>query len=200
MRSKSIWINKVNCRDCHGWGGHGDPDDPQAPRGPNLRETNLDAEGLADVTRCGRPGTPMPYFRRTAWNPGEANCYGITREELGDDVPQRGIVTLTEREIRAITTLIIETFVGKGQPTFEECIEFWGVGATTCPRYPRPAPNKAHVGCCGGAQPSAAEKRTSGPGFFPRPTSVSGISGRYSTARRCRASRLSSLPPVRDTE
>lgn len=134
---KSIWINKVNCRDCHGWGGHGDPDDPQALRGSNLRETNLDAEGLAEVMRCGRPGTPMPYFRRTAWNPGEANCFGITREEVGDDVPQRGNTTLTEREIRAITTLIIETFVGKGQPTFEECIEFWGVGATTCPRYPR---------------------------------------------------------------
>ena len=134
---KSIWINKVNCRDCHGWAGDGVPDDPQALKGPNLRESYLDAEGVAEVMRCGRPGTPMPYFRRTAWNPGEANCYGVTREDLGDDVPQRGIAALTEREISAITALIMETFIGKGPPTFEECIAFWGVGATTCPRYPR---------------------------------------------------------------
>lgn len=134
---KSVWINKVNCRDCHGWGGHGAPDDPQAPRGPNLRETALNVDDLVEVMQCGRIGTPMPFFRRSSWAAGDTRCYGITAADLGDDVPGRGIVTLSTREMTAIAILITEQFVGKGSPTFEECIEFWGEGASTCGQYPR---------------------------------------------------------------
>lgn len=132
---KQIWLDKVNCRDCHGWGGHGVGDNPQAPTGANLRKTQLTADDLAEVIRCGRPGTEMPYFDRNSYTDGR--CYGLTATELGKLKPAPGIATLIKREVDALVALITEDFVGKDAPTFEECKAFWGPTATLCDRYPK---------------------------------------------------------------
>ena len=78
---KQIWLTKVNCRDCHGWSGNGLPDNPQAPGGHSLRKTTLTFDEIAEVIRCGRPGTQMPYFDRFAYT--DDRCYGMTRSDLG---------------------------------------------------------------------------------------------------------------------
>ena len=133
---KLVWINKANCKDCHGWGGHGVPDVPQEPNGANLRRTELTGEQLAEVVRCGRPASSMPYFLSNAWREGRTDCYGMSRADVGQDLPLRSPVTLAQREIDAIVAFILAEFVGKDQPTYEECIEFWGP-TTRCDEYPR---------------------------------------------------------------
>lgn len=130
---KQIWLNKVNCRECHGWGGHGVGDNPQAPNGANLRQTKLTAEQIAEVIRCGRPGTEMPYFDRQSYT--DARCYGLTAAKNADMIPPPGIATLIKREVDAVVALITTEFVGKGEPTLEECRAFWGPTGTLCDRY-----------------------------------------------------------------
>lgn len=134
---KQIWLDKVNCRDCHGWGGHGVGDNPQAVTGANLRRTTLTPDQIAEVIRCGWPGTEMPYFDRLAYT--DDRCYGMTEAQVGPLKPAPGIATLIKREVDGLVALITADFVGKGQPTFEECKEFWGATATLCDRYPKVA-------------------------------------------------------------
>lgn len=130
---KQIWLNKVNCRDCHGWGAHGVQDDPQAPRGSNLRSSILGSEDLAMTIRCGRPGTEMPYFNRFSYT--DDRCFGLTAEEIGDQKPPPGVAHLSNREVNAVIDLILD-FRQRGEtPTFDECKEFWGEEATLCDRY-----------------------------------------------------------------
>ncbi len=130
---KSVWVNKVPCKDCHGWSGNGLPDDPQAPRGANLRETQLDAAQLAETILCGRPTTEMPYFDARAYE--DDRCFGMTRAQLGTQAPGQGSVTLTKREADALAAFIVATFVGKPPPTREECVAFWGANGTRCREY-----------------------------------------------------------------
>jgi len=132
---KQIWLSKVNCRDCHGWGGHGVGDNPQAPTGANLRKTQLTADQIAEVIRCGRPGTEMPYFDRFSYT--DDRCYGMTAVQIGGQIPAPGIASLIKREVDGLVALITSDFVGKGAPTFEECREFWGPDGTLCDRYPK---------------------------------------------------------------
>ena len=132
---KQIWLTKVNCRDCHGWSGNGLADNPQAPSGPNLRATALTPDQIAEVIRCGRPGTPMPYFDQFAYT--DRRCYGMTAADMGDKIPGPGAKTLIKREVDALVALIESTFIGKGPPTYEECRAFWGANSTQCDRYPK---------------------------------------------------------------
>ena len=131
-----IWKGKADCRACHGWGAHGVQDDPQSPGGANLRATTLTPDEMAEVILCGRPGTEMPYFHRNGWT-ANFRCYGMVRREAAGMVPMQARPSLNEREVNGLVAYIFMDFVGKPQPTFEECQSYWGPDAKGCVRYPR---------------------------------------------------------------
>jgi hypothetical protein len=131
---EQIWKNKATCRSCHGALGNGVGDIPQEPQGANFRETVLTPELFKETIQCGRIGTAMPHFDPKAYV--DDRCYGMTAADLGTDVPPSG-GTLSPREMEAITHFVFANYVGKPPPTFEECVAFWGEGASTCTRYPK---------------------------------------------------------------
>jgi hypothetical protein len=133
-----LWKGKAPCRACHGWGAHGTQDDPQSPVGANLRATTLTPDQMAEVILCGRPESSMPFFHRNAWT-ADFPCYGMTRADVGDLMPEQARPSLTEREANALVAYVFMDFVGKPQPTFEECKAFWGADATRCAEYPHAA-------------------------------------------------------------
>ena len=133
---EQIWKTKATCRSCHGALGNGVGDIPQEPQGANFRETVLTPELFKETIQCGRIGTAMPHFDPKAYV--DDRCYGMTAADLGKDVPPSG-GTLSPREMEAITQFVFATYVGKPAPTFEDCVAFWGEGASTCTRYPKAA-------------------------------------------------------------
>jgi hypothetical protein len=76
------------------------------------RETALDRELLLEVVRCGRPATRMPYHDRNAYK--SVDCYGgMTKADLGADY-------------------VIREIQGKAEPTYDDCVAFWGEGNREC--------------------------------------------------------------------
>jgi mono/diheme cytochrome c family protein len=134
---RQVWLSQANCADCHGWLGDGNNVDPRSPRGANLRETTLDADQLAEVILCGRPGTGMPYFDARAYT--DDRCYGLTREQIGDAIPPEGATPLTARHARGLAAFILSDFAGKGDPTQEECRALLGPEADRCAALPAAA-------------------------------------------------------------
>jgi hypothetical protein len=130
-----VWRDKAPCRACHGSFANGVPDTAQSVPGASLRATALNPDQIAEIIRCGRPGTPMPYFDRGAYT--DDRCYGLTKDQIGKDLPDRGDPFLNEREVKSLVLFITENFVGKGEPTMEECQAYWGPRATTCASYPK---------------------------------------------------------------
>jgi mono/diheme cytochrome c family protein len=122
---------EANCIGCHKW--HGEGGGGYGGAALSLRETPLERQDLIDVIRCGRPATGMPYHLRTAWKSTE--CYGMTAVDIGKDVPPQAAAFLRDHEIEAVTDYVIEHLQGRGAPTRDECIAFWGEGARECARF-----------------------------------------------------------------
>lgn len=118
---------KANCVGCHRW--HGGGGGGYGGAALSLRETLLDRDGLVETIRCGRPGTNMPYHERNAYR--EGSCFGLTAAELGSDMPPIGRDMLRPREIEAVADYVL-ALKERGEPTYEECVEFWGPGAREC--------------------------------------------------------------------
>ncbi len=132
-----VYRDKVECSRCHGWAADGKPEDPHAPAGANIRVTSLTRDQLAEVIKCGRIGTAMPHFDGRAYK--DDRCYGVTAEELGDQVPPPYGSTLIQREIDAVADYLEAKVVGKGTPTREQCEEYWGGSSRGCDVYPAAA-------------------------------------------------------------
>jgi mono/diheme cytochrome c family protein len=124
-----LYQQKGNCQACHGWAGDGRKMDSQMPDGANLREIPLDREALIKTVKCGRPGTGMPYHDQYAYT--DKRCYGVTREEVGKDMPLLGEF-LQPREIDAVVKYLFAKAVGHGPATYEDCVEFWGRDTRQC--------------------------------------------------------------------
>ncbi len=131
---EGIWKDQAPCRNCHGGLANGVGDVPQDPQGPDLRKTQLTPDQIEETIKCGRPGTPMPHFDRLAYT--DKRCYGATAADLGDQVPPGG-QPMSQRQISAIVAFLESRFVGKPDPTYQDCIDFWGANASTCDRYPK---------------------------------------------------------------
>lgn len=130
---KEVWKVKIECNSCHGWAGNGVPDDPRQPIGANLRATQLTREQLIEVIKCGRPGTDMPHFDPRAFK--DDRCYGATAEDLGDQTPVFGGKPLIARELNALVDYIESAMRGRGEPTRQECYDYFGEGASGCLVY-----------------------------------------------------------------
>src|SRR4051794_1801908 len=125
---KEIFKNKAQCQFCHKWDGGGD----QGYGGIalSLRKTQLTAEQLAEVIRCGRPTTGMPYHDERAYT--DKRCYGYTRADLGKDMPPMGPESLQPREIDAVVKYLFARVVGHTAATYEDCVDFWGKDTRQC--------------------------------------------------------------------
>jgi len=132
---RDAWLHVANCSECHGWMGDGAQEDPRAPRGANLRETKLNAEQIAEVILCGRPGTPMPAFDQRAYT--DARCYGMAAGQLGNAEPTISQIPLTKRHAQALAAFILAEFTGKGAPTLETCTALLGAAAARCGEFRR---------------------------------------------------------------
>jgi hypothetical protein len=107
-----LYQEKADCQFCHGPDGDG-RGDPRSPgKAPDLRKTILQRDHLVEVISCGRPGTEMPHFDKSAYE--ERNCYGLSVVEVGKDMPPPPHSnSLTQREIAAVVDYLLAKFVGK---------------------------------------------------------------------------------------
>jgi mono/diheme cytochrome c family protein len=130
-RGLGVFKDKAQCEFCHGWDGSGQTSE-YGGVAPSLRATELSRDQIAEVVRCGRPGTNMPYHDRRAYT--DDRCYGMTAADLGDQMPPLPIETLSERSINDVADYVAEMLKGKGDATYDECLEYWGPGRF-CERY-----------------------------------------------------------------
>ncbi len=135
---RDVWLKQANCSDCHGWFGNGLPEDPRSPRSADLRVTTLSAEQIAETILCGRPGTAMPYFDHRAYI--DARCFGMTKEQMGENMPALGATPLTRRHADGLAQFILSAFAGKGRITFEEFEGLLGAANRRCIEFPKTAP------------------------------------------------------------
>ena len=119
----------ANCIGCHKW--HGGGGGGYGGAALSLRETELEREYLIEVIKCGRPSTRMPFHIRGAYK--SVDCYdGLTQAELGDAFPPKAAKLLRDPQIEAVTDYLLAALKGKGEATFEQCVDFWGDGAKQC--------------------------------------------------------------------
>jgi hypothetical protein len=124
---KDVYKTKANCQFCHKWDASGDTG--YGGIALSLRKSFLTREQFAEVVKCGRPLTGMPYHDQYAYN--DKRCYGMTREELGKDMPPIG-EPLQPREIDAVVKYLFARAVGRGASTYDECVDFWGKDTRQC--------------------------------------------------------------------
>lgn len=123
---------KANCVGCHKW--HGGGGGGYGGAALSLRETPLERDLLIEVIRCGRPATRMPYHDRGAYRTSE--CYGgLSKADLGADFPPKAAIFLRAEEIEAVADYVEAAIQGKGAPTREDCLAFWGEGARECAEF-----------------------------------------------------------------
>jgi mono/diheme cytochrome c family protein len=120
---------KANCVGCHKW--HGGGGGGYGGAALSLRETTLERADLIEVVRCGRPATRMPYHDRNAYK--TAPCYGgMTKADLGADFPPKAATFLRAEEIEAVVDYVQNQLQGKGEPTHDDCVAFWGPDSHEC--------------------------------------------------------------------
>ena len=122
----------ANCIGCHKW--HGQGGGGYGGAALSLREMTLEREQLIEVIACGRMATRMPFHLRGAWKP-ENLCYGMTADEIGEDISPTPAKYLRPHQIEAVADYVIEHLQGRGAPTREECVAFWGDASRECERF-----------------------------------------------------------------
>jgi mono/diheme cytochrome c family protein len=131
-QGQRIWAEKSVCTECHGWSGDGIGGADR--NAPSLRQTQLTRDQIREAIQCGHRGTEMPYFDRFAYR--DKRCYGVTAEELGDQMPNRAPATLQSYEIDALADYIATKVKGAGPTTRAQCLAFFGGGGSRCDNYP----------------------------------------------------------------
>lgn len=121
-------VYKSACSGCHKW--HGGGGGGYGGAAMSLRSTHLDLEQIIEVVRCGRPGTGMPSHVRDPYKDG--SCYGITRETPDIEFPMEANSMLRPDEIAAVSEYVKANLQGKGDPTFDECADYWGENSQNC--------------------------------------------------------------------
>jgi mono/diheme cytochrome c family protein len=125
---KDIFKTKATCQFCHKWDASGDQG--YGGNALSLRQTKLTPAQVAETVKCGRPGTGMPFHDQFAYT--DKRCYGITRAELGNDVPPEPNAFLNSDEIDAVVKYLFAKAIGRGPSTYADCVEFWGTDTRQC--------------------------------------------------------------------
>jgi mono/diheme cytochrome c family protein len=126
---------RANCVGCHKW--HGGGGGGYGGAALSLRQTQLTREQIIETVSCGRPGTGMPFHLRGAYD--TQPCYGLMRKDLDATMPPEGVVFLRPKEIELVADYVLTHIKGKGEPTYGECIAFFGEGSRVCNSYRSPS-------------------------------------------------------------
>ena len=122
---------RANCIGCHKW--HGGGGGGYGGAALSLRNTELTREQIIETVNCGRPGAGMPYFLRDAYD--GTHCSSLTKQDLEENMPPEPPVFLRTSEIAAVADYVMTHIKGWGEPTYAECIEFFGPGSRVCNTY-----------------------------------------------------------------
>ena len=123
----------ANCVACHKWSGIGGGGYGGAAA--NLRKTSLEQADIESLLHCGDPGGGMPYFKAGAYDQGA--CNGIKKSDLDTaTMPKPAAHFLNDAEIHAVAGYVVTHFKGKGDPTAEECVGFFGHQTHACDGLP----------------------------------------------------------------
>jgi hypothetical protein len=79
----------------------------------------------------------MPFHLRGAYD--AEPCYDLKREQLAGTMPPEAASFLRPREIDAVADYVIAHVKGKGEPTFADCVAFFGEGSKVCETYKKAA-------------------------------------------------------------
>jgi len=125
---------QANCMGCHKW--HGQGGGGYGGRARSLRATPLNDVGLALIVKCGLPGTGMPYHGRQAYaTEDDTSCFDQSKASLGDKVPPRARRLLSDRQVDAVVHFVVNRLKGRGDPSYEECAQFWGNNKRQCDEF-----------------------------------------------------------------
>lgn len=124
-------FKKANCMGCHKW--HGNGGGGYGGDALSLRKTELTKEQIIETASCGRPGTGMPFFTRGAYD--TVKCYGMNRQDIGDQIPPEGGTFLRPNDVKAVADYIIAHIKGKGEPNYAECTSFFSGASRVCDVY-----------------------------------------------------------------
>jgi mono/diheme cytochrome c family protein len=134
-KGRVIWKEKAGCQECHGWAGDGKGGFHHQGVALSLRVTQLTRDQIRMTIQCGRPGTPMPHFDRFAYT--DKRCYGMTAEDLGDNVPNDSGIGLQPYEIDALADYVATKLKGAGPATRSQCLAYFpGSSGSQCDTYP----------------------------------------------------------------
>jgi mono/diheme cytochrome c family protein len=133
-------FKSANCVGCHKW--HGNGGGGYGGDALSLRKTELTREQIIETVSCGRPGTGMPFHLRGAYE--SQPCYGLTRAQISDSMPPEAAGFLRPGEVEAVVDYVIAHVKGKGEPTYDECIAFFGNASRVCGIY-KTSPQNAAV-------------------------------------------------------
>lgn len=128
-KGKRVYQRIGGCVNCHGWPGDGLSGlNPMVHvAGANLRQTQLDAQGLFDTIRCGVPGTQMPYHDQGSYK--DDRCNGMLMSDFAaDQQPVRG-KTFSEDQTVDLIAYLEKYVIGHGKPTYEECVLYFETSA-----------------------------------------------------------------------
>jgi hypothetical protein len=125
---KDIFKTKATCQFCHKWDASGDQG--YGGNALSLRKTQLKPAQVAETIKCGRPGTGMPYHDQFAYT--DKRCYGLTRDDLANNMPPEPYAFLNAHEIDAVVRYLFARAVGRGPSTYEDCVDFWGKDTQQC--------------------------------------------------------------------
>lgn len=134
-KGRTVYQRTGVCVNCHGWPGDGQTGtNPMVHvQGANLRETQLDAQGLYDVIRCGIPGTQMPYHDSVSYKDGR--CNGLLMSDFDDG--QKPVLgkTFSQQRTVDLVAYLEKYVVGHGKPTYEECALYFDTSADRACSY-----------------------------------------------------------------
>src|ERR1700761_7166242 len=132
-------FKRANCVGCHKW--HGNGGGGYGGDALSLRKTQLTREQIIETVGCGRPGTGMPFFTRGAYD--TVTCYGMNREQVGKEIPPEANVFLRPDDVAAGADYVLAHIKGKGEPSYDECTDFFGTTSRVCDIYKPKAPAAA---------------------------------------------------------
>jgi mono/diheme cytochrome c family protein len=119
----NAWRNS-GCSDCHGAFANGEKERDESPTGANIRQSRLKADELAQVIRCGRPGTGMPAFEE-----GATGCPG------GGGELYPAPAKLSRADIDNVVAYLQARIMGKGKITKQECLLYYTDKPDWCDDY-----------------------------------------------------------------
>jgi hypothetical protein len=75
----------------------------------------------------------MPYHARGAY--GTTKCYDSLRADMGSTMPSESAAFLRPMEVEAVAVYVVQRLEGKGEPTLDECMAFFGSTSRACDIY-----------------------------------------------------------------